>query len=80
MEVLKNLLIVIKNGGSQMIRVEYIYIKKDNTPVRHFATFWTPKSAVRFMYKCIRSKNLVYTGDFTCDDSEETEEINRLFR
>ena len=63
-----------------MIRVEYIYIKKDNTPIRHVAKFFTVNSAVRFMYKCARSKNMVYTGDFTCDDSEEVFEINRRFR
>ena len=63
-----------------MIQVEYIYIKRDNTPIRHIAKFFNVNSAVRFMYKCVRSKNMVYTGDFTCDDSEEVFEINRRFK
>lgn len=63
-----------------MIEVEYLYIGKNGNITRHCAYFHNPDKAVRFMYKCNRSKNLVYSGNFTCTSPFDTEYINRHFK
>lgn len=63
-----------------MIEVEYLYIHKNGSVTKHSAYFQRADKALRFMYKCNRSKNLVFTGDFTCTDPEDTEYINRRWK
>lgn len=59
-----------------MIYVEYVYLKKDNTPIKCENGFHTVNKAVRFIRKITFKPNYAYCG-FRCDDSEETEEMNR---
>lgn len=62
-----------------MIEVVYYYIKKDNTIIKNYAYFQRADKALRFMYKCKNSKNLVYSGEFSCDDPMDTDYILRKF-
>lgn len=64
-----------------MIEIKYYYLKKgSNIPMVAYANFYNVEKAIRFMYKCKSSKTLIYSGEFSCDDSCDTEEINRRFR
>ena len=63
-----------------MIEIEFIYIRKDGLPSRAFKTFYNVKKAVKFLYKIKNSKNMVFTGNFSCDDPNDTEYINSHFR
>lgn len=63
-----------------MIEVKYYYIKKNGNIMQHYAYFHRVESAIRFMYKCKNSKNLVYSGEFSCTDPYDTEVINRRFK
>lgn len=58
-----------------MIYVDYVYLKKNNTPIKCETSFNTVNKAVRFIYKIIGKPNYVYDG-FRCDDAEDTVEMN----
>ena len=63
-----------------MIDIEYLYIRKDNTCIRHHAKFYDAQKALRFLYKLKNSKNMVYTGNITCDDPYDLEYIQSRFK
>ena len=63
-----------------MIEVKYYYINKFGTPIEAYVHFCRVDSAVKFMYKCKNSKNMIYSGEFSCDDPTDTEIINRRFK
>ena len=63
-----------------MIEVKYLYIHKNGIVTQHYAYFYHPNKALKFMYKCNNSKTLVYTGEFSCTDPIDTEYINRRFK
>ena len=64
-----------------MIEVEYFYFKNSTQSwEKAYAYFSNVNSAVRFMYKCLHSKNMRYDGTFSCDNAYETEQIVRKFR
>lgn len=60
-----------------MIYVDYGYIRKsDGVPCTATKEFYSTNKAIRFIYMVNGKPNMWYDG-FTCDDSEELEEMNR---
>ena len=61
-----------------MIYVDYSYLRKsDGRTVHATAEFYSPKKANRFIRSIIRRKDISYDG-FSCDESDECDEMNRL--
>ena len=63
-----------------MIEVKFYYIKRNGDIMQYYKYFQRADQAIRFMYKCKRSRTLIYSGEFTCSDPYEVEEINRRFK
>ena len=63
-----------------MIEVKYYYINKFGKIIESYNYFHRVESALRFMYKCKNSKTLIYSGEFACDDPNDTEYINLRFK
>ena len=63
-----------------MIEVKFYYINKFGVPIESYMHFHRAEKALRFMYKCKNSKTLVYSGEFACDDPNDTEYINLRFK
>lgn len=63
-----------------MIEVKYLYIRRDGKITQHYAYFTKADKALRFMFKCEHSKDLVYGGEFSCTDPLDTEYILRRFK
>lgn len=63
-----------------MIEVVYAYYGKlsGNWKVSSIK-FWSPQKAARFIYACLSSKNKVFMH-YSCDESDENEEMSRLVR
>lgn len=63
-----------------MIEVEYLYINKTGQVTKHCAYFHRADKALRFMFKCSKSKNLVFAGDYSCTDPLDFEYINKRWK
>ena len=63
-----------------MIEVKFYYMRHNGDIFQGYKYFSTAEKAVRFMYKCKRSKTLIYSGEFTCNDPYDVEYINRRFK
>ena len=63
-----------------MIEVKFYYFDKAGIPQFAWKKFYSVEKAIRFMYKCKSSKNLIYAGEFACDDPNDTEYINLRFK
>lgn len=60
-----------------MIYVDYSYLRKsDGKTCSATKEFDTVNKAVRFIYLIVKKPNYSYDG-FSCDDEEETYEMNR---
>ncbi|MBO7731112.1 MAG: hypothetical protein J6S67_01115 [Methanobrevibacter sp.] len=63
-----------------MIEVEYVYIRKDGKVLKGYAHFFKADKALRFIYKLNSSKNMVFTGDYSCTDPLDFEYISRRLK
>lgn len=60
-----------------MITVDYVYkVKSDNKWKYAHKQFTSVNKAIRFIYKINASPTMAYDG-FTCDSTEEQEEMNK---
>lgn len=62
-----------------MIKVDYVYKKKNGEVKSYSMFFYTCTKAVRFIYSILGKKNYVYHG-FGCDNQEELEEMEYLLK
>lgn len=60
-----------------MIEVKFYYQRVNGIWYVGFKTFTDVQKAIKFIYKCVHSKKMVYSGEVTCDDPEDLEIINR---
>lgn len=59
-----------------MITIYYSYVTKDGDVKQGQNTFYDIDKAVKFAWMCIKSKDKHYQH-YSCDDSEENEEMWR---
>ena len=62
-----------------MIEITFYYLKVDGNWYRGTKNFNDTDKAIRFIYKCLRSSKLVFSGEINCEDDYDLEIIRHRF-